>query len=320
MQDSDKTKEQLLSEIIELRRSVAELENAEAKRKQAEKTLQESEERYRSLIESAEDSIYLVDENYRYVFINKKHLSRLGLSKEQFKGQEYSEFHSPEETKEFIKKVDRVFKIGESVQYEYKSLRDNRYFLQTFSPVSGLDGRTVSVTIISKEITERKLMEEKLRVTSLTDELTGFYNRRGFLTVVEQFLKMQKRQKRGVFLLYADIDNLKKINDEFGHEEGDRALIAAANILRENYRESDIIARIGGDEFVVIPVGFTGDGVTARLQKAVDAYNSKTDHGYKLSISTGLAYYDPERPCSIDELLSQADKRMYEQKGQKRKT
>jgi diguanylate cyclase (GGDEF)-like protein len=122
-------------------------------------------------------------------------------------------------------------------------------------------------------------------------------------------------------MLYADVDDLKSINDTWGHKEGDLALIETAKILRANYRESDIIARISGDEFVVIPVGTAEDYVDIvinRLQKALEIYNSKSNRGYKLSLTIGIAFYDPEHPCSVEELLAQADKSMYERKGKNR--
>jgi diguanylate cyclase (GGDEF)-like protein len=159
--------------------------------------------------------------------------------------------------------------------------------------------------------------EKKYRSLSLIDELTGLYNRRGFLTMVEHYLKIVKRQKKGLFMLYADFDDLKKINDTWGHKEGDVALIETAKNLKETYRESDIIARISGDEFVVIPVGSAKDHVDTvmnRLLKTLDVYNSESSLRYKISLSIGIAFYDPENPCSIEELLAQADKSMYERK------
>ncbi len=292
-------------------------------RKLAEKALQESEEKYRSLVESTDDSLYLVDKNYRYLFINKKHLSRMGLSKDQYIGKTFSEFHSPEETKKFIEKVDKAFITGKSHQYEYISQRDGRHFFQTFSPVKEPNGRIMALTVISKNVTKLKQMEEELRTLTLTDELTGLYNRRGFFTLVEHVLKVAKRRKKGMFMLYGDIDNLKKINDRFGHKEGDQALIGVANILKKNYREADIVARMSGDEFAVIPAGFAGDAVgmiTARLQEKLNIHNVKSSRGYKLSISVGIIYYDPEHPSSINELLVQADKLLYEQKKHKPKS
>jgi diguanylate cyclase (GGDEF)-like protein len=164
-------------------------------------------------------------------------------------------------------------------------------------------------------------MHEELRSLLLRDELTGLYNRRGFFTLVEYLLRMAKRQERGMFMLYADLDNLKQINDAYGHQEGDLALIETANLLKKNYRESDIIARIGGDEFVVISAGTPGDCIDTilkRLQQALEAYNAKRNRRpYALSLSAGIAFYDPKNPCSIDELLAQGDRSMYGHKKQK---
>jgi diguanylate cyclase (GGDEF)-like protein len=162
-------------------------------------------------------------------------------------------------------------------------------------------------------------LHEKLLSMSVTDELTGLYNRRGFFTLAEQQLNIYNRLKEEIYLLYADLDNLKVINDTRGHPEGDHAIIETAKIFRDSFRKSDIIARIGGDEFVAIPFGMTRNGVkitTSRLQKNLEIYNAKRYGSYDLSISVGMACYNPESPCSIDELLSQADKSMYEQKRQ----
>ncbi len=290
--------------------------------KMSEKLIKVNEARYRSLVESTDNSIYLIDRNYRYLFMNKKHLERMQLSDDQYKGRSYSHFHSPEECRLFKEKADKTFQTGTSAQYELKSLRDGRYFLQTYSPVKDHEGRVQAVTVISKDISERKNMEEELRSLSLKDELTGLYNRRGFITLSAQYLKVVDRQKQGIFMLYADLDNLKWINDTLGHNEGDRAIIEIARILTENYRKSDIIARMGGDEFVVLPVGTTGDSVDiirSRLQKALDDINSRLKLGYTLSLSIGIAYYNPESPCSIEELIAKGDELMYEQKKRSKK-
>ncbi|MCL0094255.1 PAS domain S-box protein, partial [Dehalococcoidia bacterium] len=132
-------------------------------RERAEEALRESEEKYRSLVESTEDSIYLVDRDCRYLFVNNKHLSRIGLSMEEIRGRRYGELHSEEDTKEFAERVEEVFETGKSVPHEHRSRRDNRYFLRTFSPVNDSEGRTTAVTVVSKDITERKLAEEALR-------------------------------------------------------------------------------------------------------------------------------------------------------------
>jgi two-component system, cell cycle response regulator len=174
-----------------------------------------------------------------------------------------------------------------------------------------------------KELTARakhvKIVEE-MRNLALRDELTGLYNRRGFFALIEHQLKLAKRRKTGMYLLYADLDDLKSINDTRGHQAGDMALIETAQILRKSYRESDIIARIGGDEFVVFPAGTSDDDsekILHRLHSAFLHHCAQSNPVNKLSISAGIAFYNPDSPCSIDELLALGDASMYERKMKK---
>ena len=124
--------------------------------------LWKSEAVYRSLVESTEDSIYLVDKDCQYLFMNEKHLSRLGLPVDKTIGRTYGELHSPEETKELVELVNQVFETDKSMQHEHRSQRDNKYFLRTLSPVKEPDGRVVAVTVISKDITALKQTENDL--------------------------------------------------------------------------------------------------------------------------------------------------------------
>ncbi|MGC2061607.1 MAG: sensor domain-containing diguanylate cyclase [Thermodesulfovibrionales bacterium] len=287
------------------------------KRRRSEEELQTSHGKYRSLVDSTEDSIYLVDEACNYLFINKNHLKRLGLADDSFAGENYDNFHTPEETEEFRKRIARVFGTGDSSQYEHQSLRDGRYFIQTFSPVRDASGDITAVTVVSKNISDRRQMENELRALSLTDELTGLYNRRGLLTLAGQQIRISNRLGKKLYLLAADVDDLKIINDTFGHQEGDSALVETARILRENFRESDIIARIGGDEFVVMPIEMSEDKseiILSRLSQGFEKNNQKNSLRYRISISTGITWYDPEQPASIDQILATADSLMYEQK------
>jgi two-component system cell cycle response regulator len=201
-------------------------------------------------------------------------------------------------------------------------------FIDTFSYDSAIEAGALD--FIKKPFTYKELdvriehvkMQEKQRLMAITDELTGLCNRRGFFNLAEQQLNLAKRQKRGIFMLYADVDNLKGINDTLGHQKGDQALIDVSHLLKATFRESDIIARIGGDEFVVIPVGpgrNTIEIINTRFQQNLKKLNEKKNRRYELSISIGVVHYDPEKPCSIDELLAQGDKKMYEQKRLKRK-
>ena len=171
---------------------------------------------------------------------------------------------------------------------------------------------------LRSHLRERKILESKLREASITDELTGLLNRRGFRILSEQQCKVAIRNKRGISLLFADLDNMKSINDKFGHAEGDRALMNTAGILKASFREADIIGRIGGDEFAVFLSNDSKPDSANTMMKHVlgnlNSFNKQNQQKYRLSLSMGVAHEDPEHSCPIDKLMSQADKLMYEQK------
>jgi diguanylate cyclase (GGDEF)-like protein len=151
----------------------------------------------------------------------------------------------------------------------------------------------------------------------LTDELTGLYNRRGFTLLAEQEVKLAQRIKKVMLLFFGDVDDLKTINDTLGHAQGDLALKEVSAILKESFRESDILARIGGDEFVALALDASkesGEIITNRIQATLEARNQPGDETYHLSLSMGIARYDPEAPCTLSELIAQADGLMYQQK------
>jgi diguanylate cyclase (GGDEF)-like protein len=179
-------------------------------------------------------------------------------------------------------------------------------------------GNVEKVNSIARDITERKKFEEHLKAIAITDDLTGLLNRRGFFTLSEQQRKLVNRTKRHIAILYLDIDGFKNINDELGHKEGDNALIDTAGILKDTFRESDIIARIGGDEFAVLLTEHAGPDVenimVEHLRENVKAFNDKGVRKYQLLFSIGIAGYDSLCPCSIDELLMRADDLMYKEK------
>jgi diguanylate cyclase (GGDEF)-like protein len=164
---------------------------------------------------------------------------------------------------------------------------------------------------------ERKRMEEEIRNLSMTDDLTGLYNRRGFTLLAEQEVKLAHRIKKSMLLFFGDVDSLKTINDTHGHSQGDLALNDVSAILKETFREADIVARIGGDEFVVLAVDASmesTDILTDRIQAALKKRKQQGDQPYQLTLSLGIARYDPEAPCTVNELIAQADGRMYQQK------
>lgn len=167
---------------------------------------------------------------------------------------------------------------------------------------------------------ERNRMQEVLRSLSFLDELTGLYNRRGFMSLAEQQLKIAVRVKRELVLLYADLDNLKAINDTHGHAQGDMALVKTAEILKETFRTSDVIARLGGDEFAVLAIDVPNSNVeiiSKRLHENFAQHNRKHKLPYTLSLSIGMTTFNPRDPVPVEKLLSRADRSLYEKKRDK---
>jgi two-component system cell cycle response regulator len=170
---------------------------------------------------------------------------------------------------------------------------------------------------------ERQRQVKLLRGLSLFDELTGLYNRRGFVTLSEQQLKIVQRTGKELLIIYADMDGLKKINDTYGHIEGDQAIIEAAGALKKTFRKSDIVARIGGDEFAIMALDAKDSDmeiITKRLQKNIDAINRERPNGYSLSMSVGSVMYDPKNHMSISKLIDKADSLMYKIKKHRKES
>jgi len=166
---------------------------------------------------------------------------------------------------------------------------------------------------------ERHRTRVMLQQLTFNDDLTGLLNRRGFLSLAQQQLKIAQRENWELVLLFADLDGLKKINDTFGHPEGDRALMAVANILNETFRTSDLIARLGGDEFIVLAINAPAAGakaITTRLGENLARYNAQNRY-YQLSLSYGVVQFDPKRESSLENVILKADKALYENKRRK---
>jgi diguanylate cyclase (GGDEF)-like protein len=162
----------------------------------------------------------------------------------------------------------------------------------------------------------QSLIDREIRNLAVTDELTGLYNRRGFLASATHQLKMAHRNAEDVLLLFCDVDNLKGINDTFGHHEGDLALIRAANALKATFRDSDILARLGGDEFAVLASDASTpsrQAIVPRIEKSLEQANAARFR-YSLSFSIGIARFDPRNPASLGELMAMADRQMYAHK------
>ncbi len=174
-----------------------------------------------------------------------------------------------------------------------------------------------------EKVSELEAANDSLRNLSLTDELTGLNNRRGFMILASGLLKFARRADLSLCLLYIDLDCLKSINDTFGHGTGDAAITRFARILTETFRDSDVIGRMGGDEFVVLTIDAAENDLNRiqdRLQQNVDIRNDQSTSGYALSFSLGGIQVSPDSSVMMEELLSQADAAMYKHKQTRKRT
>jgi two-component system cell cycle response regulator len=178
-----------------------------------------------------------------------------------------------------------------------------------------VDGRTLRRAL--RFALERQTVLQRL---SHRDDLTGLHNRRGFLIQADQLTRSALRHEASLLLLFLDLDQLKVINDTFGHAEGNRALLEAADVLRRCFRQSDLLARFGGDEFAALAMtGGDADEtlIRARLQGALDAVNVQPDRDYPLAFSVGLLTCAPAEATPIESMLERADQLMYREKRRK---
>jgi len=175
--------------------------------------------------------------------------------------------------------------------------------------------------LIKRDMTEIQRSQAALHALSMRDELTGLYNRRGFTTLLEHTLHVAHRLGTGGFLLYADLDGMKAVNDTYGHAMGDRMLADVAAILRRTFRESDITGRMGGDEFAVIIPNAPPPAVETiieRLRENIEAFNARPNVPYTISLSVGIVKYEPRDRSAAADLIARADKAMYEEKSRKK--
>ena len=287
-------------------------------RKKSEVALRESEANLRAVINSIATAIVLIDaESHRIVTVNAVALKLIGASRDQVVGAVCHKFICPAE-KGACPITDQQQDVDASERVLIRVDGERVPILKTVRRIV-LGGRKLLMESIV-DITDRKRMEEELRSLSLVDELTGLYNRRGFMTLAAQQIRVARREKRNDMLAFLDLDDLKGINDALGHHMGDRALAELSAILRQTVRESDILARLSGDEFCVLLTGATqaqGEGFLLRLQQGIDRRNSSADLPFRLAFSVGLVPFEPDVPDTLEELLRRADQLMYEQKRRK---
>jgi diguanylate cyclase (GGDEF)-like protein/PAS domain S-box-containing protein len=266
------------------------------------------------------DGMAIIDHDGVCIYLNDSYAKIFGYTNpERLIGESWEMFYFTEELKRLKEQImPAVWRDG-SWRGEAMGLKLNGGTIPLEISISSVDGG--GLVQVVRDITERKNLEETLRNSSLKDDLTGLFNRRGLLKQAAPYFEFARRQKEKLLLLFIDLDGMKRINDEFGHNEGDNALIDTAAILNRTFRSSDIIARLGGDEFTVLVTDLNAnkEEAIARLNESLKTYNATGNRSHKLAFSIGVATLEPERMTCFEELLEQADQAMYEQKRLKRR-
>jgi len=287
-------------------------------RKKAEEQIRLAKEEWEQTFDAAPDIVAVIDNQHVIKRANKALAARLGTDRDELIGRSCFRAMCGLEKPLSTCPGSMAIVTGKEQVEERFVEKIKGHYLISCTPISACDGSITSFIEVCRDISEQKKMEEMLREAAITDALTGLFNRRGFLTLAEQQIHLAQRNKRNMALIFLDLNNMKQINDKFGHKEGDRALIDTANLLRRTFRESDIMARMGGDEFAVLltePSKRDIDHIIfEHIHRNLKSHNEQSDRAYRLSFSMGIAHYDPERPSSVGDLLTVADTMMYKEK------
>ena len=305
----------------DLKKALGDLEKEALEREKTALALKELNTELVQILNSTADGIRVIDKNFIMRRVNRPFAEIAGVPEEKLIGTLCHEGFKGHACYTPDCPVQKILHGEKRVDCEVEiSTLDGRTVpcIVTAIPYYNPDGELIGVVEGFRDISERKEMENKLKEISITDELTGILNRRGFLSMAEKQLQLGERMGKPMYLLYADIDNMKWINDNLGHVIGDQALVEAATLLKDTCRKADLIGigRLGGDEFAIL---MFSDAVPSccdhpvldRIDKNIAARNEKNDSHYTLSISTGIVQYDPKGHTNIEEFISKGDEAMY---------
>lgn len=311
----NRTAEHLKTEITEKETEIRE-------RKMVEAALRESEERYRTIIESIEDGYYEADKYGNMTFVNEVMSKILGYSAQELSGMNSIKLIGKDNKKTVYRMFARVFFSGKPISvFGLEIMRKDgkkRQIETSIALVKNLKGEKIGFRGVARDVDERKKQEENLIYTAYHDVLTGLRNRKWFYEKLSDLIKHAKRYQYEITLLYIDIDNFKKVNDRIGHEAGDRLLQIIAERLSNCLRKTDAIARIGGDEFTVIldnPTEELSPEVVAgkiveSIQKSYQIHEQSIDY---ISASIGISCF-PKDADDLESLVKKADTAMYQAK------
>lgn len=291
-----------------------------------------AEKKFRELAENALDLVLLVDQEGQVTYVSPSVRRLLGYRPEEFvqlKPEDVLPEPDWSEAQAWINgMIAQKLKIGtRSLRYRRK---DGRYRWFEVSATILQEGLEAPPTILlsARDVHERRLAHDALQeragvleALSSTDALTGLLNRRGFMEQAFEILEATREAGHALGVVFIDLDGLKPINDELGHDAGDRALSEAARVLRQTCRGGDLVARLGGDEFAVLARALTPEGYRRfheRIGRALDRTNAQEERPFHLSFSLGAAFFEPLSDETLESLVKRADAVMYEEKRRRR--
>lgn len=283
-----------------------------------------SEDNLSILIETLPALIAFLDSEGRWLVTNKTNLYLFGLNDIKYFGKK------KEELREYVKvdkkSFDEFFDILEPINSEkvvekevvlVTSSKEERILDVKKIPLFEKNGNIRGIIIAGWDITDRKKYEEELHLYATTDAMTGVLNRRTGLEMLDQHIRIAKRRPMKFTICYVDINNLKYVNDNFGHHDGDFMILKVVETIKANLREADIVCRLGGDEFMIIFIDCNetqARAIMERITKALDDYNKKKEKPYLITVSKGFAEYIPGEDINAEELIALADIEMYRDK------
>jgi len=292
-------------------------------RKQAEEAVKKSHQEFANLFNSNPEALIYLDENENILNVNPRFTELFGYNLEEIKGKKINDglIHPADKIEESYKLIIKTLQG----YHNYETIRKKKG--GTLFPVSlsatplEIGGQIKGKIVMFIDITKRKQLEEKLEKIARIDFLTGGYNRKYGLELLDRQMKLSHRSKSPLLLAFLDIDKFKSINDIYGHDEGDKVLKEVTGLFKSTLREIDIVCRMGGDEFLIIfPDNSLKEAplIKERLEKDLFKLNQTLKKPYEIDLSIGLSEYDPVNPLIMDELIRIADQKMYEEKRNKK--